>query len=504
MEAPTGKRGIIYCRVSSLEQVDGTSLGSQERMCREFAARQGIEVLETFIEKGESAKTANRTEFNKAILFCQKKGSVNFFIVAKFDRFARNSLDHGITKAKLKSFGTELVSITEPITNNPAGNLMETILSGFAQFDNEVRTERTRNGMYERAKQGIWVWRAPIGYYRPEPKSNIVIDPVNASFVRTIFEEYAKGIYTYKSLAKHLADRGFRTRTGHKPIQQLIEKILKNPIYYGVIKVWDEEHRGAFDPIISRQLYDDCQGRRKKPNNSPRTAKNPVFPLRRLIVCSECSKSLTGSRSTGRSGRKYFYYHHHGQGCPNAKFLPKEDFEQSFSEYLNEITPDKKYEVAFKAIVLDIWKTNYKKLDEDNARVRREMEKLEAERQKVFELHRSGVYSDTDFIYQKSVINQQINQKYSLANENRVEEFNMEEALSYAFDFVRNTTKKWLAFEYPERVRFQKMIFDGNVDFDGKKFGNGKLSLIYKGNQEYQAENSKLVTLPGIEPGFRA
>ena len=78
----------------------------------------------------------------------------------------------------------------------------------------------------------------------------------------------------------------------------------------------------------------------------------------------------------------------------------------------------------------------------------------------------------------------------------------MEEALSYAFDFVRNTTKKWLAFEYPERVRFQKMIFDGNVDFDGKKFGNGKLSLIYKGNQEYQAENSKLVTSRGIEPRF--
>ena len=103
-------------------------------------------------------------------------------------------------------------------------------------------------------------------------------------------------------------------------------------------------------------------------------------------------------------------------------------------------------------------------------RVRREVEKLEAERQRVFELHRSGVYSDTDFIYQKSVINQQINQKYSLVNENRIEEFNMEEALTYAFDFVRNTTKKWLAFEYPERVRFQKMIFDGNVDFDGKKF----------------------------------
>jgi site-specific DNA recombinase len=42
-------KAIIYCRVSSVEQVDGTSLESQERMCREYADRQGIEVIEVLL-----------------------------------------------------------------------------------------------------------------------------------------------------------------------------------------------------------------------------------------------------------------------------------------------------------------------------------------------------------------------------------------------------------------------------------------------------------------------
>jgi len=73
MEKTETKRGIIYCRVSSKDQIDGTSLSSQERFCREYTERNNIKILKTYIEKGESAKTANRTEFNKALAFCSGK-----------------------------------------------------------------------------------------------------------------------------------------------------------------------------------------------------------------------------------------------------------------------------------------------------------------------------------------------------------------------------------------------------------------------------------------------
>src|ERR1700730_8160675 len=107
------KTGIIYCRVSSSEQVGNTSLESQERNCREYAEREDIEIITNpFIEKGESAKTANRTEFIKAINFCSsKKHKVNYFIVYKIDRFSRNQYDHAMTQMTLKKAGVALRSV---------------------------------------------------------------------------------------------------------------------------------------------------------------------------------------------------------------------------------------------------------------------------------------------------------------------------------------------------------------------------------------------------------
>jgi len=498
------KKGIIYCRVSSTEQVDGTSLESQQRMCEEYAKREGIEVSQIFIEKGESAKTANRTEFIKAISFCSdKKNGIGYFIVYKLDRFARNQLDHVTVRETLRKYKTELKSVSEPINESPTGKLMEGILSSFAEFDNSVRTERSVNGMRERIKQGVWVWRSPVGYFRPSKGSNLVIDPKTAPFVKMIFEEYAKGIYTFESLAIFMGNQGFRSSQNKNPIPQLIEKIIRNPLYCGIIRVWDEDHIASFEPIIDKELFYECQeGKKKKAHLFPRTAKNPHFSLRKLAVCNLCQQSLTASRSTGRSGKKYSYYHHHRQDCPNAKFIPKEDFEQSFVELLDKITPDEKYEKAFTAIVMDIWKTNYKKIDETNAKIRKELENLEIERQRIFDLHRSNIYSNEDFVFQKKLINSKIDQKHRLIQDKRIEEFDMEEALSYCFDFVRNTSKRWLDFEYTERVRFQKMIFDENVEFNGEKFGTTKLSIVYKGNEEFRKKKSSLVTLPGIEPGF--
>src|ERR1035437_5460739 len=226
------KNGIIYCRVSSLEQVDGTSLESQERMCKEYAKRENVNILQIYIERGESAKTADRTEFIKAISLCSnKKNKVAYFIVYKIDRFSRNQTDYAIVKQKLKNYGTEIRSVSEKIDDTPSGKLMEVMLSGFAEFDNNVRTERSVNGMRDRIKQGIWVWQAPVGYCRTEKAGNLVPDPKYAPFIKLAFQEYSKGTYTYISLATFLNKRGFVTRQGNTAIPQLVEKIIKNPLY---------------------------------------------------------------------------------------------------------------------------------------------------------------------------------------------------------------------------------------------------------------------------------
>lgn len=494
------KTGIIYCRVSSKDQIEGTSLGSQERACKEYAERNSIKVLKTYVERGESAKTADRTEFNKALAFCSdKKNKVTFFIVYKLDRFARNQDDHVTVRAILKRAGTDLRSVTEPIDETPIGRAMEGVLSVFAEFDNNVRTERTKQGMLERVKQGIWVWQAPLGYVRPYKGSNIVPEPEISTLVRLGFAEYAKGIYTYKSIAAFLTEKGLKSRLGKPVTSQLMEKILKNPIYCGIIKMWGE-HKGTFEPIISQELFDQCQPGYKKSAQAARSMNNPLFPLRRLIKCSDCHVPLTGSTSKGRHGKGYPYYHHHDRVCQKTKSIPKETFEQLFVEYLNDITPSQEYEKLFKAIVLDIWKDNYKQIDEQNAQTRLKIAKLEFERQKIFDFHRAGKYTDTDFDEQKDLINKQITRQYALIQEKREEEFEMEEVLNYCFNYVRNTAKAWIEADYQTKIRLQKLVFAGRVDFDGEKFGTAELSQVYRINQAFVADKSSLVAPRGVEP----
>ncbi|MFZ3020300.1 MAG: recombinase family protein [Minisyncoccia bacterium] len=504
MQKDEEKTGVIYCRVSSQEQVAGTSLAMQEKSCREYAEKENIEILACFVEEGESAKTADRTEFQKALNFCtNKRKPINFFIVHKIDRFARNQDDHAVTQTFLKRYGTKLRSVTEHIDETPVGRAMEGMLAVFAEFDNNVRSSRSKSGMEERIKEGTWVWRAPMGYKRLVKGGSLVIDDLTAPCIRLAFEEYSKGIHTYDSLSKYLFVRGFRGSNSKPLYPQFLEKMLKNPIYCGILRVWGNESKGKFEPIISEELFYKCQkGYRghKKPT-VVRSKDNPGFPLRRICFCSECKKSLTGSSPTSR-GRGYSYYHHHKQGCPNAKFIPKEIFEQLFVQYLNEITPNRRYEKLFKAIVIDIWQSNYKKLDENNERIRTEIKQLEVERQRVFDLHRFGKYSDEEFQEQKNFVNQNIYQKQHLLQDNQIEEFNMEEALDHCFKFVRETAKTWIKLKntnYEHLVRFQNQIFPEKITFNGEKFGTDKLSLVYNINKETAGKKSDLVTLQRIE-----
>lgn len=493
----TERNGIIYCRVSSQEQVDGTSLESQERMCREYAKRENIAVLDVFIDRGESAKTADRTEFIKAISFCsQKKNKVDTFIVYKIDRFARNQFDHMSVRETLRKYGTELRSVTEPIDSTPMGKMMEGILSTFAEFDNNVRTERSTNGMRERLKQGIWVWPAPIGYKRLEKGGTLVSDERYARYIQMAFEEYSHGTYTYEALARLLNERGFRTAKGAYGIPQLMEKMLKNPLYCGMICVWGMELKGAFEPLVSQELFNKCQvsGRRHKAFKM--NAQNPTFPLRKLVICFHCKAPITGSSSTGHKGIKYPYYHHHKQNCEYADSIPKATLEKKFTEYLKEISPNFEYEKAFKEIVIDIWKNNTGKILEQNQIINQEIEKLEQKKSKIYDLLEEGVYSGEEFQKQRKEVTQLIKEKESLLISVDSENINIEEALEYCFDKIRQCDQTWLEYEedHQKRLRFQNFIFSENLEFSGQKFGTRNLSPIFSIYQQYLADSSCLVT----------
>src|SRR5687767_3800489 len=135
------KKAVIYCRVSTKEQVEeGNSLVTQEKNCREYAQKNGYEIAALFVEQGESAKTADRTELKRLMSFCaNRKNNIQAIIAYKIDRISRNTDDYSQIRILLKRYGVEIKSTSEYFEDTPAGRFMENIIANVAQFDNDVR-----------------------------------------------------------------------------------------------------------------------------------------------------------------------------------------------------------------------------------------------------------------------------------------------------------------------------------------------------------------------------
>ena len=301
---------IIYCRVSSKDQVENYSPPLQEKTCREYAQRHGYEIIEIFIEKGESAKTIERTQLKKLLDFISKNHKrVNAIIVAKLDRLARNMLDFTGLVASFSKLGIDIKSATENVDDSPAGKLTKNMIAAIAQFDNDVRSERTKGGMREAILEGRWCWRAPVGLkqLKDADEKTLLVPSIESHFIIEAFDLFITGLYTQVDIVNMLRKKGFKRVT-----KGLLGRILHNPLYCGLIKMdWHPEyiiakHKG----IISQETFFKAHYllTGKRPSITPKIRNHPDFPLRNFVRCPKCGQKLTAGWSTGRKKVKYAYY----------------------------------------------------------------------------------------------------------------------------------------------------------------------------------------------------
>jgi hypothetical protein len=248
------------------------------------------------------------------------KGRVHFVVVFNLTRFARDKYDHFALRSHLQSLGISLRSATEPIDDTSTGKLMEGVLAAFAQFDNDVRSDRTRAGMRAALELGRWVFVAPIGYLNA-PRStgkSLMHDPERAPLVRRAFEDYATGRYSKEQLLKRARTWGLTNRRGRALTSQAIGVLLRNQLYAGVVDVPEygvRGKRGDFEPLISEDLFYRVQSvlAGRVTSTAARQRAHPDFPLRAFVRCASCGRGLTGSWSKGRN--EYYAYYHCRPGC---------------------------------------------------------------------------------------------------------------------------------------------------------------------------------------------
>lgn len=506
MEQSKNKKAIIYCRVSTKEQADeGNSLITQERFCRDYANKNGFEVVATFIEEGESAKTTNRKQLLKMIEFCRKnKGKINSIIFYKIDRLSRDTADYLSLKVLFNKLGISICSTSEIIENTPTGRFMETVIAGSAQFDNEVRSERCRNGMIEAARSGRRPFKAPIGYINSEVNGepNLIINEKRAGFIRLIFERLATGLYSQEEVRREVNKNGAMLNNGNYISKQYMNVIARNKVYKGIIDSFNlGEIKGSFEPIISEELFDKVQyilNNRAKRKSGYNTL-NPDFPLRGVII-SEGGNKLDGSWSKGNAKQKFPYYRFRNQKGFNVR---KEKFEEQFKEYLKKFEFKSEFVDLLKDSLAINWEHRHQSNKQLKAKAEKKIVELKTKQELIVDKNLKDIIPDDLAKEQLEKIKSEIVALNMKLREYEGDE-NIQEVLDFSLGLMQNLVERIEKLKIKQRKDLQWFLFPDGVVFDGQKFRTTRTALILDTKMTSRAEKSNYVDRTGLEPATSA
>jgi len=327
MDSMTPKFAASYLRVSTRGQAErgggndeGFSIPAQREANKKKAMSMGAMVGKEFVDRGASAKSADRPQLQAMLEYVKENADrVDYVIVHKIDRLARNRDDDSDIMRVLRECGVQLVSASESIDDTPAGMLLHGIMSSIAEFYSQNLATEVKKGMGEKIKSGGTVGRAPIGYQnvryvddKGREERTVIIDPDRAPLIKIAFEEYATGNWTVADLADHLAACGLTTRSTPKiPSQPVtlktLHKVLVNPYYKGVVKYKGIEYPGSHEALVDEEMWDKVQTILASRLNGNRNLKHPHF-LKGSIFCAYCGERMLVSNEKKKNGTVYPYF----------------------------------------------------------------------------------------------------------------------------------------------------------------------------------------------------
>lgn len=289
---------VIYARVSTEDQAE-LSIPAQLKAMYDHAAKRGWAVVGEFLEPGVSGRNVEKREALQALLRrCKEQPQVDYVLVHKIDRLARNIRDHVNLRFSFQQMKVRLASVVENVDDSTSGQLLENIMASIAQFYSGNLGEEVKKGMRMKVAQGGWPHQPPRGYqlsYDAEGKRKIEPSE-DAPIIRFAFEEYASGRTSFGRLRPALAERGLLTRSG-KPFPKAgVERLLKNPFYAGRVRSGGAEFPGQHPAIIPEELFRRVQQLiATRPSDHGEKGRLQFF-LRGVAYCGECRGKLTAER----------------------------------------------------------------------------------------------------------------------------------------------------------------------------------------------------------------
>lgn len=363
--APPHSRCVLYVRVSTEEQIEGTSLDDQLEQCQAKAVALGCPVREAIADEGvTSALYEGRPGLQRALALIEA-GEADTLICSKLDRLARIRLQQGLIIQRIQLAGARLVLCSHEIHDTPESRLQLGILGEFAEFERNLLRARTMAGRTKRARDGYQpsLFRTPYGYlipttaqivrgeYPPELRGKYLVNPEQAEIVRRIFAEAAGGATLFE-VVRGLNRDGVPAARGGTWHRSVMRGILRNAAYIG--RATYGKKRSRFDegrvgrktprsvtetyrrasyqvpappdevitipcpPLVEQEVWQAVQSQLDRNRHTQSGRKSRQHLLTGLLLCPDCGRRLTTLHSSrqAKNGKKYLYYYYR---CPTYR-----------------------------------------------------------------------------------------------------------------------------------------------------------------------------------------
>ncbi len=355
-------RALIYLRVSTKEQSqrdinpEGYSIPAQRLACERKAETLGAIVVDVYTDQMTGTTSTKRPEFWKMIERVKHERDIDYVIVHKLDRFARNARDDANILFELQLAGTKLVSVSENIDDTPSGMLLHRITAAVNEYYSRNLSNEVRYKTLQKVLSGGTPTLAPIGYLNAplvledREVRTIIVDPVRGPLITWAFDAYASGEHTLSTLTAELAARGLtqrptRTRAERPLPRNRVHELLQRRYYLGYVSYAGQEYDGRHPPLTTPAVFDLVQQRLDTQRRGGDRAQKRQHYLKGTVRCRRCQSRLLYFVSTGNGGRYEYFYcagRHSGRNACDLPHLPAATVEdQVTATYrIQQLQPD--------------------------------------------------------------------------------------------------------------------------------------------------------------------
>ena len=371
------KTAAIYTRVSSTQQKEDNTIGSQVSALLSFAEEHGYVVPEEYVfkDEGYSGAVLVRPGLER-VRDLSAEGQIQSVLVYSPDRLSRNYAYQVVLIDEFASCGTEVIFMNSPKADTPEEALLLQFQGMFSEYERAMIKERSRRGKIFKAKSGVIsvLGGAPYGYNyikkTDETSAYYEINEEEAEVVREMFRMYTEDFCGIGAVARDLMAKKIRTKRGDTRWERsVIWSMLRNPAYSGRACFGKTERaerqritkpfraRGGHvkqhgcnrekpreewieipvPPIVTQATFDIAQERLKSNKlHSQRNTKVETL-LQGMMVCSECGYSLYRTYTETSAKKRIYYYRCFGSDAYRFEGVRKCDCKPVRQDYLDNV-----------------------------------------------------------------------------------------------------------------------------------------------------------------------